>query len=324
MTTSNSNAMARLGDIYQNVPLSNRNYFIDGNFDYWITASSAVAAGTFTSTGPMAWYGGSGTAGAATVSRNAFNGTDLPGMTSPATYYYSHQQTTAATSSPPSIVQHIENSRLLSGRSATFSCWLWLPNGGTAITLPGVSFSQFFGTGGSTSVSNSKPISWVVTTTPQRYSVRLDFPSTLGMTVGTNDYINFSLALPSGSTFTINTTQWQLEESSPNAPVNGLPTAFEYRGAQAELARVQRYYETGTYSFSAGSGSVGSQVGSTIPFKATKRAVPLMTVVNASTNNVSATPNTTATIDSFYLFHSATTANITGGFTDTWTADTRL
>lgn len=256
------------------LPLSNRNYFVDGNFDSLITpAGVALTAGQISNTVATMYYGCVGTGGAGELYSAPFiAGTEPTGMTSPMANALYLQQTTASTgvvgssTTPgPYIMQRVEGVNTLQNRSATFSCWLWTISGTAQVTEIGV--VQNFGTGGTPSaqVLNNVSVNWTVTTTPQRFSVLLNIPSISSKTIGTSglasSYLQINIWLPVGTIFTIGTTQWQLEQSSPNAPPEGMPTTFEYRGVQAELARVQRYYgTTQTTLLSNGGSSFGGDI----------------------------------------------------------------
>jgi hypothetical protein len=239
------------GSVQNTAPLSNRNYIVDGNFDSWVNAGGVTGSATAITSAATMFQFLTGVGGTATVTGYAQVGADQLTATSPVAMVAAHNQTVASTGTvaagtAPGIFQNIEDVRILNARSATFSCWLWTTSG--SITIPSIFVRQNFGTGGTPAaeVVSDKAVNWVVTTTPQRFSVRLDFPTMNGKTLGTNNnhYIRVGIWLPPGVTFTVGTNQWQLEQSSLSAPAAGSPTPFEYRGQQAELARVQRYYST--------------------------------------------------------------------------------
>jgi hypothetical protein len=111
------------------------------------------------------------------------------------------------------------------------------------------------------------------------------------MVLGTNnnDSLNIQLLLPAATVFTLDTAQWQLEQTSAKAPAAGIPTAFEYRGQQAEQARVSRYYQqvsaNARFNASAGAGiymDVGLMWPAMRGVPATSVAVAPATVNNGS------------------------------------------
>lgn len=280
------------GSVQGTAALSNRNYIVDGNFENWINTTWSPGVSGYGNSAAIMYYVFAGTSGTATWTQNGFNvGQEPVGMTSPTITYLKHNQTVATPTgnSAGYIVQRIEGVRTLANHSATFSCWLWTDSG--SITISTIVVGQIFGTGGtpSPSVYTTKTVNWVITTTPTRFSVRMDIPNIAGMTIGSNGnaYIQVGFYLPINSIYAVNTTQWQLEQSSPTSSLDingngGSPTPFEYRGQQAELARVQRFYEvlTAFNMVSNGSTSFG---GAWVPafYHVQKRAMPAnSTVVN--------------------------------------------
>lgn len=247
--------LARLSDMFgsANLPLANRNLFIDGALEQGTGGNPTL--GSFTLS---AWYGGPGTGGAGT-------GTSLDIRTNAwakyleggSTFAYVHHQTTASTgkftdavwSALPYFMQRLERVQVLAGRSLTLSCKLWAD---APVTTPGIVLDQSMGNGGSPSVVPTlrKAVAWPVTTTPKKFSVRLDLPSIQGLTFGTTggtDFTQAGIYFPPAWTGTIYVAEMQLEYSSPfsSSDINGnggAPTTFEYRGAQAELARLERMY----------------------------------------------------------------------------------
>jgi hypothetical protein len=138
-------------------------------------------------------------------------------------------------------------------------------------------------------VGNSIAVNWNVTSTPKRFSVRFDLASVANQTIGTdgNSLLQLILVFPTGQTFTLNMAQWQLEACPPGAPPQGLPTPFEYRGQQAELARVQRYYQGQTILRLWGYAGAGQAVGATTTFATRMRAPPGFTYGSVNYGNAS-------------------------------------
>jgi hypothetical protein len=309
-------------------PLSNRNYVVDGNFENWIAPGGvATGVGGLTHAAATMYYNYAGASGNATISLATFApGTEPIGMTSPARFALTHAQTVAATTNPY-CQQVMESVYTLSGRSATFSCWLWCASG--TQTVPSVFISQVFGTGGSPSASlvTSVPVNWVLTTTPQRFSVRVDVPSTATKTLGSNgnDGLSVGINFPTGATYTIYTAQWQFEQSSSKAPSAGLPTAFEYRGYEAELARVQRFYETGNTVFN-GPTTSGSTYGSSRPYIVSKRATPSVTLGMPGLANFPASISLggASTADNLAVYSVANATGSAGYYLASFIADARL
>jgi hypothetical protein len=276
-----------------NAQTGNRNYFVDGGITQWnlATATSSVSG---TVTPATMYYNGAGTTGVVTVSQNSFAVGGAPaGMTTPQALYMKHNQTTGGTNNP-FIAQHIESVSTLQGRSATFSCWLWVDSGTLNITQLGT--GQNFGTGGSPSstVNTNFTVNWTVTTTPQRFSALIPVPSISGKTLGSNnnDTLSVSINLPISTTFALNTTQWQIESCNSSASSSqtgngGSPTPFEFRGAQVEAARVSRYYQIVSPAKYWAYMNAASQVfGNTVYFSP-MRAAPAVSFAGQSLANLS-------------------------------------
>lgn len=292
-------SLADLSQQYVQSALGNRNLFVDGNFDSWITPGGvAITAGNSTINAATMYRFGAGAGGASTVGLNAFTpGTEPLGMTTPVAGGPYIDQATASTGSvaagtAPFMFQNVENVRTLQARSATFSCWLINTVGGN-ITIPSIICRQNFGSGGSPSaqVIADVAVNWVVGSAYQRYSVRLDVPSISGKTLGTNNdhSLQVGLWLPSGVVSHVIPAQWQLERSPPGCSSDlngngGLPTPFEYRGPQAEAARVQRYYQSTSASLVQGYvGTAGASVYNDFSLNTNMRSNPALTILGTPT-----------------------------------------
>jgi hypothetical protein len=262
------------------------------------------------------WMNYSGASGAATVTRQAYtSGQNTAGSVEPPKYYMQHSQTTAATDNP-FIQQKLESARKYAGQSATFSVCL---TGGAALTVVGVNVVQNFGTGGSPSatVTTNVPVTWAVTTTEQRFSVRLDIPSVNGKTFGTQftDTLSIQLVLPTGQTFVLSAGQFQIEPSSATSSSNttgtgGSPSAFNYLGYPQEQVRTRRYvaYFTATGVISLGiAASTAFAYGPSQKFPVTMLKVPTITVTGvqyqdaASPSGTGSATGVTSNTEEYYL-----------------------
>jgi hypothetical protein len=280
------------------------------------------------------YKGGVGNGGAGTGIASPF--APVSGMHPATKTAYLHTQSTASTgtiaaSTAPAIWQPVEFGRTLSGRSATFSLWLW---SNVPITISNIIARQNFGTGGSPSpqVVIDNAVNWNVTNTPTRFSVRIDFPSAANATLGTaGDYVGIGIWLPPGVVFNIATTQWQLEECSPNAPAVGYPTAFEYRGIQQEAARFGRFYETGEepFMYLGGLFSGITTAYGDVKFQTLKRITPVITTSGFQyyqvASNVAFTPSSISPFQDKFQWLGTGLTNWNGwAGTGNWVADARL
>lgn len=283
--------LARLSDIIgvsaHPIPLANRNFIVDPGLDNGTTLS-AVALPTSVSGYSTPYFMYKGGAGAGGVATGQIIGLlPVAGMYPRTRFGYRHTQTTASTGTvaaqtAPAFWQPIEFAKTLSGRSATFSCWL---RASAPITIPNLILQQAFGTGGapSANVILNPAVNWQVGTTLKRFSVRIDLPDASAATLGSsgNDSLNIGLWLPPGITFTLDTAQWQLEETSPNAPPEGMATAFEYRGLETEVFRAQRYFVADVMGFMGSANVANATVGGFYTLPQAMRVTP--TLANTGT-----------------------------------------
>jgi len=277
---------AKLLDIYTNVPFAHRNLLAGGNKDFWnATTQPLTALSAYTCEVLQLAQCGAGGAGTYTLETFAAGAATTYGLGRPAQYYGQTAITTASTGTlaaltTPGISRWIESVSQAEGCPLTLSVWLWVASGTLNVTQAHI--TQNFGTGGapSANVTTLVPINWTLTTTPQRFSILLNVPSIVGKTIGTTTtgFTTLGIDFPPGAVYAVNDAQWQAEYCSPQASnsitgAGGEPTAFEYRGPQPELARIQRYYEevydaVGIAACNATTGFLGVNV----PFQTAKRA----------------------------------------------------
>jgi hypothetical protein len=243
--------LADLSQLFQVAPLANRNYIVDGAKENWSNNASVPIPNAYS---PCVLYlANAGAGGVGNYGRSIAGAGPVGRLGWPraGNNFSTFTMTTASTGSLaartcPYQATRIEDVNILESGSFTFSITL---SAAAPVTITQLALAQNFGSGGSPSpnVMTLVPINWPVTTTWQRFSVRLDIPSIAGMTMGTTDtkgWTQIEIDYPVGSTYAISDGFWQLEACPPGAPAAGLPTPFEYRGQQAELARTQRLYLT--------------------------------------------------------------------------------
>lgn len=307
--------LARLSDIFaapgRGVPFANRNGFIDGAFDFGSGPTALITGAQYT--GATMWLSQAGTGGAGNVSViSARGGPGIPQvLDSSPNNCLQFTMSTANTGSLaartlPGLWQKIEFVSKYAGKSVTISCKAWCSGG--PMVLPGILLTQNFGTGGSPSpVTNfDKAVNWTVTGAVQRFSARVDVPAIpAGVAYGTNnnDFSNFGIWLPSGWTGNLYIAEMQIELCSPNASNDlngngGAPTAFEYRGVQAELARVRRFYApVQTYTVIGNAPFSGWNIYGRAWYSATMRAAPAITWTPAGSSGAGTPSITDNTLD---------------------------
>ncbi len=341
MTITNAEVAARLADMF--AVTSNdelvRAYsddtggFVDGNFDSWqVGTSFSLPAATDTYTADM-WICNAGTGGAATVSQDTpAVGTEIASMTRGRKYRLKYQQTTNATASP-TIGQKLEGVQQYNGQSVTVQGVFAAASAATLIV--GVQATQNFGTGGSpsSSVVTSKTVAWAIGTAEAKFSVRLDIPSISGKTLGTggNDFLRIDLLLATGATYTLYSSQLQIDVSNGTASGDttgngGTPMPFRYKGLAAELQRVFRYAIVMSWGPSKNIMSAGVTNSTTIAgwtcFGAMMRSVPATSIisgavgVNSSVGGWSTTGSVVvaAMNSSFWQFAVAGTGGTAGAY----------
>lgn len=176
-----------------------------------------------------------GTGATRTISQQTFT----PGTAPVAGYedanFFRYAQTVAGSGNTVNLIyQRIEDVRTLAGTSAVLSFWAKADSARTVTTTA----RQYFGSGGSGDVNTGFTGSASVTTSWQRFTFTISMPSISGKTIGTSSALEIQLALPSGTTPTIDIWGLQLEQGST-------ATAFQTATGTigGELALCQRYYE---------------------------------------------------------------------------------
>jgi hypothetical protein len=223
-------------------PLSFRNKIINGNFDFW-------QRGTSGSSGYLAdrWLT-SLSGSTAAISRQSFTlgQTDVPGEPD---YFHRVVVTSSAGANNIAVMQQrIESVKTLAGQTATLSFWAKAD----ASKNMAVEFYQTFGTGGSpsTEVSAIGITTIALTTSWQKFTVKVDVPSISGKTLGTNndDFLGMVFWLDAGSTFdsrtnTLGQQSGTFDIAQVQLEAGDVATPFEERPIGTELALCQRYYE---------------------------------------------------------------------------------
>jgi hypothetical protein len=187
------------------------------------------------------------------------------------------------------IQQPIEGVRRLANKTVTVSFWAIA----SAALKVGVSFDQFFGTGGSPSAAaNANGQSVTLSGAWTHYSVTMTVASAAGKTFGTNgdDYTGLNLWLSSGATNnpragnigvqsgTINLWGVQLE-------IGGVMTPLEKPDPQQDLAKCQRFYQTGIVTM-YGYATAGIAILGGVLLPVAMRAQPTVAVASWTVANI--------------------------------------
>ena len=259
--------------------IGRKNYIINGNFDIWQRGTSVT-----TGYGPDRFtYQNSGSTG--TLAQGSFTAgqTDVPNNPR----YFANLTVTGADDNA-NIAHRIEDVYTLSGQKATIS--FYAKHTTNAPTSFNVTSYQVFGSGGSTAVETSIATSQTTTTSWQKYTATVTFPSVSGKTIGAGSYLELLFINPNNETFDIQIAQVQLEKG-------GVATNFEIRPIGEELSLCQRYYVK-SYNQSTAPGTASTTTGSlnyithanssngdrsTIFFPQTMRTTPTVTLYSTAT-----------------------------------------
>jgi hypothetical protein len=251
-----------------------KNAIINGDFSIWQRGSSFTGNGgiTYTADRTAYYYDGNG---AVTISRQSFTPGTAPVAGYEGQYFYRYAQTTAGTGQTYAAFyyQPVEDVRTFAGRTVTLSFWAKADAARTYTAY----VNQYFGSGGSSEVTNST--TFTTTTGWVRYSYTVTLGSMAGKTIAATSWLSIRIEPNAKNTAqTLDIWGVQLETGS-------VATAFETATGtiQGELAACQRYYyrvvnpaqsgsniAIGTYGSAATTGFVGV----TIPNPVTMRTAP--------------------------------------------------
>ena len=184
-----------------------------------------------------------------------------------------------------------------------------------------LSVQSSYGTGGSTGV-NPHDGTLTVTSSWQRFTVAITFPSLTGKTVNdANGTTGINVRQGGSDT---GTAAWALDITGMQLELGSVATDFEHRSYGEELALCQRYYEAeaNQSAWINIPQLLGGNYGRTcVYFKVEKRASPSVTYVLSSPSAASNHGTQFVTKNSFNVYlNSMTTYNII----NSWTADAEL
>lgn len=256
-----------------------KNGFINGNFDCWGRGTSFTLSSSSIYTCER-WTANASN-GAGSVSRYVLAaGADVAPIASGTVYGLRFTQT--AGGSGPFITQKIEDVSRYNGRTATLT-FVAFTVSGTA-TIPGATYAQNFGTGGSTAVTGTILQNCALTTTPQEFSIPLAIPSVSGKTIVRDaDCIQIGISMPVATTFDVVIMNARIVEGTQAVPAEILPVPIV-------KAECERYYEK-SYFDTVNPGTSGQLIGScnvravglgsiqyAVRYRTRKRTNPVITV----------------------------------------------
>lgn len=212
-----------------------KNKIINGDFGIWQrgTSFSNPANGTYCADRYKTIHDGTGAT--RTISQQSFTAGTAPVSGYEAQYFMRYAVSAAGTGNNyQGMNQYIEDVRTLVGRSVTVSFWAKADASRTI----NVDLSQYFGSGGSSSVYVTlSASSAAVTTSWQRFTFTGTVPSISGKTIGTGSALVFGYYAPAATVCTIDIWGVQVEAGSVATPFQTATGTI-----QGELAACQRYY----------------------------------------------------------------------------------
>lgn len=218
---------------------SSKNLFCNGDFQLWDyftggfgTLSGVISGGWLHDYGSAnRWVTANDAARAVTRELFSDGQTEVPDFPRS---FLRWIQSAPVTTDPSYFGQRLEDTRILAGKTMTVSFWVRAASGLTITPK----LRQFFGTGGSYSaavVLTGTPVALVGdvwTRVEQTFAV----PAVAGKTISTDDFTEFRLDVPQGSTFQIDFAHAQLEKGNS-------ATGFELRMLHEEYVYALHFYE---------------------------------------------------------------------------------
>jgi len=207
-----------------------KNKIINGDFGVWQRGTSFTATNIYCADRFRNDYDGSGTR---TTTQQSFTPGSAPVSGYEAQYYLQVVQAATSGQTYSSNSYRGEDVRTYAGQTVTVSFWAKAD----AARQIGVDTIQFFGSGGSATVSTT--IQYVTLSTSwTRYALTFSIPSITGKTIGSGNFwqVDFLYTLNTAQTISL----WGLQVEA-----GSVATAFQTATGtlQGELQACQRYYE---------------------------------------------------------------------------------
>lgn len=210
--------------------MAGKNKIINGDFGIWQrgTTFSSLSNGSYSAD---RWVLAANKT--TTITQQTFTPGAAPVTGYEGTYYL--RAAWSADGTYAAIATRLEDVRLFAGQTITISYWA-KANANVTNTA---GYSQYFGTGGSTQVSDYATNN-TITTSWQRFTATFNVPSISGKTIGTSNYfIVQPILIQTSSAATIDVWGVQLEAGSTATDFSLSTGTFA-----TELTACQRYYQT--------------------------------------------------------------------------------
>lgn len=217
-----------------------KNKFINADFNIWQRGTSITPASGYGYTADR-WRTYSYATSTSTVTRQSFTAGTAPVSGYESQYFLRVNSTNTNTY----LSQPIEDVRTLAGQTVTVSFWAKTAATNTTTT---VTLSQYFGTGGSSTVNTTVFGSGdiTITTSWQRFTKTVNLPSIAGKTLGDTSYVEII--------FLTNVLNQNFDIWGVQLEAGSVATAFQTATGTlpGELAACQRYYQRFTSNGTTG------------------------------------------------------------------------
>lgn len=219
---------------YSTYAAAGKNKIINGDMSVWQrgTTFNSIANGSFAADRWQVAWDSSPTVN---VTQQTFTPGTAPETGYESAYFLRVAETAVSSSTVLDVRYRIEDVRTFAGQTATLSFWA---KADSTRTLSIATINQDFGTGGSTAVGVTPTTSsFSLTTSWQRFTTTMTFPSIAGKTIGTNNLVSVFLRNTASSSlvFDLWGVQWEAGSTA---------TAFQTATGNpaSELAACQRYF----------------------------------------------------------------------------------
>jgi len=278
------------------------NKILNSDFSIWQrgTSFSSIAANAY---GPDRWTFGV-VGDVVNVTRQAFTVGDLTAIGYGSGKYFCRMEVVSSNGSAR-MLQKIENVETLANQAVTVSFWAKA----SATTSLDVYFQQYFGTGGSATVTSTVE-AVTLTTSWQRFTKTITLASIAGKTIGADNYLSVELRETTAS------TNVSFDFFGVQVEAGSVASAFQTATGtiQGELAACQRYYyqnALGNNFFTTGAVYSGTSARYTLPNPVQLRTTPTGLVTQNLTVSIPRTGGTVNTGTWAITYATPTTTTVT-------------
>jgi hypothetical protein len=289
----------------KNAPVgSNPNLVINGNFDIWQRGVSQTTSGY----GSADRWVMSNIGTTKVTTQQTFPIGEIPPVDNVKYYCETVVNSVAGTGNNCVMSYRVPNVANLSGKTVTLSFWANV----AAAQNMSVEFRQFFGTGGTPSVSVDAGVKkFQIGTTWKKYVITVNIPSVIGKTLGTdgNDLTRVNFWFDAGSDFDSRTDSLGQQSGTfriaqVKLELGSVETPYQPEDVNEVLRKCQAYYwkgKPGSSVLNFSSYAIGAIGAFPIMFPTTMRATPTVTFDPPTPTNCNAPVIPNITQDGFKI-----------------------